>query len=49
MSRLYARALKEKEHGSRPDKRSKNVTIIRAMALRIIGAMTFRGTEPQLF
>jgi len=50
MSRLYARALKERAHGSRPDKRGKNVTIIGAMALRgIIGAMTFRGTDTQLF
>jgi transposase len=45
MSRLYARALKGKRaHGSPPDKRGKNVTIIGAMALRgIIGAMTFQG------
>ena len=45
MTRLYARALKGKRaHGSRPDKRGKNVTIIGAIALRgIVGAMSFKG------
>ena len=45
MTRLHARALKGKRaHGSRPDKRGKNVTIIGAIALRgIVGAMSFKG------
>ncbi len=45
MTRLYARALKGKRaHGSRPDKRGKNVTIIGAIALRgIVAAMSFKG------
>jgi len=47
MSRLYARALKGKEHMARPDK--VNVTIIGAMALRIIGAMTFQGEQTPSF
>ncbi len=45
MTRLYARSEKGKRaHGSRPDKRGKNVTIIGAIALKgIIGAMSFKG------
>ncbi len=45
MTRVYARALKGKRaHGSRPDKRGKNVTIVGAIALRgIIGTMSFKG------
>lgn len=54
MTRLHARALKgERAHGSCPDKRGKNVTIIGAIsgakrlrrnALKgIVGAMTFKG------
>ncbi len=48
MSRLYARAFKGKRaHGSRPDKRAKNVRIIEAMAL---SGMTFQGkTDTQAF
>ncbi|MDJ0800938.1 MAG: IS630 family transposase [Calothrix sp. MO_167.B12] len=45
MTRLHARSLKgQRAHGSRPDKRGKNVTIIGAIALRgIVGAMSFKG------
>ena len=45
MTRSHARALKGKRaHGSGPDKRGKNVTIIGAIALKgIVGAMTFKG------
>ena len=45
MTRLHARALKgERAHGSRPDKRGKNVTIIGAIALKgIVGSMSFKG------
>ncbi|MGD1872952.1 MAG: transposase, partial [Mastigocoleus sp.] len=54
MTRLHARALKgERAHGSRPDKRGKNVTIIGAIAYGghpcaialkgIVGSMSFKG------
>lgn len=44
MTRLYARALKGKRaHGSRPDKRGKNVTIIGAFAQRVRRTLALRG------
>lgn len=50
MTRLYARALKGKRaHGTRPDKRGKNVTVIGALSLKgIVAAMTFKGGNDQL-
>jgi len=45
MTKLYARSKKgTRAHGSRPDKRGKNVTIVGAIALKgVIGAMSFKG------
>lgn len=45
MTRMYGRSKKgERTHGSCPDKRGKNVTMISAIALRgIVGGLTFKG------